>query len=447
MIAISISFLQWLVCGLAAALLLDPSLRGRRLIGSSFLLGSGIAAFTLLALSLAGVRWTSVSATAIFGAITLGLWFGARARIRCAGEIVSTAKSSTAPDRIGAAVVDLVTLCLIAGHSVFATLSPVAEWDFWAIWGLKARVFFEHGGVDWTFLENPLNAFTHPDYPLLLPLDYAWITLLDGGWNDRWLGILTTAFGVGLLLILRDLFEEEFRGRALAALATLAVACFALSPWIGMAEGPLVALGTAGVLTIRRGFVREHSPSIALGSVLLGLAAFTKNEGLSLMVAAAAGAALALGARWRSITRLWPALAVAAPWVILRFSHGLQTDLTSGSVGERAARQLENVPAIAIALADNVPDEPLFWLGVVLAVLLFAPEAMRREKFLTVAVLVQVLFYIGAYVVTPNELSWHVASSWVRLLEQVAVAAGFGALAVLGRAVEGSELVEYPSAS
>jgi hypothetical protein len=57
------------------------------------------------------------------------------------------------------------------------------------------------------------------------------------------------------------------------------------------------------------------------------------------------------------------------------------------------------------------------------------------------------LFYIAAYVVTPNELRWHVASSWVRLLEQVAVPAGFVAVTILGRVLEGVDREEYSSAS
>jgi hypothetical protein len=447
LIAITISFAQWLVCGLAAALLIDPSSGGRRLVGTAFLLGSGIAAFTLLALSLAGVRWTATSSALLLAAVTLALWFAGVRRRRASPPRERRAPETTAADRIAAAAVDLVTLLLIAGHAVYATLAPVAEWDFWAIWGLKARTFIANGGIDWAYLEHPFNAFTHPDYPILLPLDYAWITLFGEGWSDRWLGILTTAFGAALLLILRDLFEEELRGRTLAALATLAVASFSLSPWIGMAEGPLVAFGGAGLLIVRRGLMKNDGAAIASGSVLLGLAGFTKNEGLSLIIAAIIAAFLYLGTRRREVVRLWPSVALAAPWLLLRAIHGLQTDLASGSVAERATQQLQNLPALTSALADNLPDEPLFWIAVAAAILLFARRELRIERFVVAAVVIQVLFYIAAYVVTPNELRWHVASSWVRLLEQVAVPAGFVAVTILGRVLEGADGEGYSSTS
>ena len=147
--------------------------------------------------------------------------------------------STLARDPLALAV-DACTALLVVAHGAYANLVRGDEWDFWAIWGLKARLFLEHRGIDWRFLEHPFNTFAHPDYPLLVPLHYVHVVLFEGRWNDRWLGILTTLFAASLLLIVRDLFEEELQRPVVAALATLAVASASFS-MIGLADGPMIA--------------------------------------------------------------------------------------------------------------------------------------------------------------------------------------------------------------
>src|SRR5207253_7119 len=129
--------------------------------------------------------------------------------VGCSLFVVRRDRPTTNDERRTLDVLDLATLISLAAYAVYATLAPLWEWDFWAIWGLKARVFLEHGGIDWRFLESRWNAFTHPDYPLLVPLNFDFVALIGGGWSDRWLGILFVAYAVALLLIARALAARE----------------------------------------------------------------------------------------------------------------------------------------------------------------------------------------------------------------------------------------------
>ena len=49
--------------------------------------------------------------------------------------------------------------------------SPLGFWDAWAIWNLRAR-FIVRAGSDWRDAFS-LSGWSHPDYPLLLPLSVA----------------------------------------------------------------------------------------------------------------------------------------------------------------------------------------------------------------------------------------------------------------------------------
>ncbi|HEX6095542.1 MAG TPA: hypothetical protein VF432_04380 [Thermoanaerobaculia bacterium] len=409
MIAALLAVLQSLVVGIAAARWIDPAAPPRRLLGTAYLLGSGICAFVLLALSVAGIRWTTATFTVAYCLVAIALW--APLLRRAAPAVEGGGRAS---------LIDLGTLALVIAHGVYAWKAGGREWDFWAIWGQKARVFFTHGGVDWTFLVHPDHAFTHPDYPPLLSLEYVRLALLGGAWNESPMGLLSTLHAAAVLLIVRDFFAEELRP-AMAAAATLAAASGALSN-AGMADAPMIAYGTAALLSIRRGSMRT-------GAVLLGLAAFTKNEGLALIAAVVLGLVAdgRRAARRSAILRLWPALAIVSPWLVLRAVHALPTDLATGALSERIRLAFSHVPELLRALAEFPPRHPLFWIGVAAALLVYARQ-LDRERFLLTVIVVQLGFYLAAYLVTPHDLTPHVGSSWPRILQHVAIPAAFVAL-------------------
>lgn len=415
MIAVLLAALQALIVGVAAARWLDPAAPPRRLLGTAYLLGSGICAFLLLALSVTGVGWTNAAFTIAYCLVAIALWAPLLRR-----AMPAATKGGSA------SILDLATLGLVVAHGAYTWKAAGGEWDFWAIWGQKARVFFLHGGIDWAYLQHPDHAFTHPDYPPLLPLEYVRVALLGGGWNESALGLLSTLYAAAVLLIVRDFFAEELRP-LLASAATLAVASGALSN-AGMADAPLIAYAAAALLAIRRGDMR-------IGAVLLGLAAFTKNEGLALIAAVALG--LVVASRRSAVLRLWPALAIPAPWLVLRAVHALSTDLTKGAFSDRALRALGNVPELARALAEFPPQHPLFWIGVA-AALLFCARQLQQERFLLTVILVQLGFYLAAYLVTPHDLTPHVGSSWPRILQHMAIPAAFVALTLTARRLDES---------
>ena len=302
------------------------------------------------------------------------------------------------------ALIDAITLILVAGYARFATIAPTPEADFIGIWGLKAREFWVAHGIDWQFLENPLNAFAHPDYPPLVPLLFDVHAVIANAWIDRWLGVVNVAFGVATLLIVRAHLADEIATPWKRAIATLAFVPFALSPWIGLAECAMVAYGTAGLLLLRRATVRDALH----GAIYLGFAANCKNEGLTLIAAAAL--ALLVTNR-RMLIHLWPAVALAAPWSVLRYVHHLRNDLVAGF-------HLGDVAQTLAALAQQAVGKPLFWFGIALAFVI-APRRLVRERFLIVAIVLQLLFFVAAYVVTPHDVIWHVRWSWERIVGQL----------------------------
>ncbi|HUP65235.1 MAG TPA: hypothetical protein VM557_08140 [Thermoanaerobaculia bacterium] len=415
--------------GVAIARALDPSSRGAALLARGFLLGLGTASLILLLFTNLGIAWSLSRAGIGFVAVAVLAALAARRRrrpVRAAAAGPPASRSAL----VLSIVLWIVVAATLAGHAIFATLASPPEWDYWAIWGLKGKVFAQAGAVDWSWLERPANAFAHPDYPPLLPLAYDTLSLAQGGWDDRWFGLLFTALAATLVaLVAAEIRSEASPVWAAVAAAALAGPVAALP--IGLAELPLLAFATAGLLDLRGALLRGEEERMPMAGVLLGLAAMTKNEGSAILVAAVlAGVLAARPGPFRPLLRLWPAPALAGWWLLLRSAHGLSTDLFAGDLAGRIFGFAGNLAPMFGALMRTLPLSPLFWAAALLILLLGRREALARERFLLAVMALQIAFYLGTYTLTPRDAGWHVRSSWRRVVTHVAAPLVFVAVIV-----------------
>jgi hypothetical protein len=377
------------------------------LIGEAYLLGAGAATLVLFALSSVGMRWSRMSLGAGLALVAvIATWIALRKKARWPVAL-----------KLGAAnLIDVLTAAFIGGHFLLATVAPPIESDYLLIWGVKARMFFSAGGIDWSYLDAPLNVPSHPDYPLLLPFLYDVYAIVHGAWPQAWMGFVTFAFGLAGLLALRSLLSEEMPKIA-RAIATLILMPLMFSPFMGIAEGPLIAYATIGVLYVRRGVAQSSRWDVVAGSVFLGLGAWTKNEGLALIAVVAVG--MIVARRFRLLPALLPAVAINVPWFVLHRVHGLKVDLAAGGAVERMAARVSDPLPILEALLARTGMPLLFWIGIAVAVAIGFRRMAGEDRFLTVTTLLQLLVYAGVYFMTPRELAWHIDTSWERVLRQI----------------------------
>jgi hypothetical protein len=426
MTAVVVAILSLTVLGLPVALAVDRSSRGPLLLGTAFLYGSGAIYLVLLGLSVLHIPWTVVTLAIAALLPWAALWFIPR-------------QPTTDNRQLNFHWLDIPTLLTLIGFAFYCTLAPMWEWDFWAIWGLKARVFLEHGGIDWQFLESRWNAWVHPDYPLLVTLNFDFVALLNGGWSDRWLGALSFAWAVALVLIVRGLAARE-ASTVPAAVVTLAVVPIAASRYVGLGEGPLIAFGAAGVLLAWRALRLDDAAAWRHAALLLGFAACVKNEGVALLVSVTI-AVLIL--RARDVMRLWPAFAVVVPWIILRATHDLPTDIATGSVVGRVLYRMPYSAEIFLFLMRWM-YHPFFWAALLAGLLILPARARREQSFILLVTAVQFGFYVGSYYATPHDARWHVAASWSRLTEQIAIPITYAVVLMLAKYIAAVE--ESPDA-
>ncbi|HEX6101316.1 MAG TPA: hypothetical protein VF432_33680 [Thermoanaerobaculia bacterium] len=415
-----------LLYGVPVALALEPRLRGATLAGTAFLLGAGAAWAHLFLLSALRVPWSRTSVIlamaplfALAVTVILSRGDGEGPRGKNADRSVgrgSFAVFAAQDDRVR--VLDAVTIAIVVAYAIFALWAPPYEWDFYGIWGLKARWFFDTKGLDWSTVPYIGKA----DYPVLMPLLFDFVAVMTKTWNDVTFGWVYVFLCASVLAIIRGMFADEVKH---PALATLAIAFPTLNLWVGLAEAGVMAFGCAGLFFLRRG-------SIALGAVMLGLAASSKNEGLAL-IGVAALALLVTTRSLRKVLQLWPAVAIVVPWMIARAVLKLSTDFTDQSMVSRILGRLRNPSEVLDAFVKAPPDQPWFWLAVLAAVLVFLREAIRREAFLLIAVTLQLGLMFAQALATPWDFASHVSLTLNRLPHQIAPAAGFLATVILSR--------------
>ena len=406
----------FVLSGLGPARLLDRSARGGLLIAESLLAGSGVVAAILAVESVLGLRWSGTALVVPVAALTI--WSAA-----------ALPPMSFKVTKSGAFTAALQG-ALVLWHAAYATRADLYDWtrwligrrDFFFIWGYKARLFYTSHAIPWSFLGALPNDFSHPDYPLLVPLQFAVPSILAGSWQPRTIGIVETSLAVAALVIAHCCLRDELPP-LVAGIGTLALSGCALLPWPGFADGPLVVYSASAALLLRS----RRPEGVPMAALLLAMTAMSKNEGIAFVAATAV--ALAIADRKRLRVLIMPAIVIIL-WMLVRWN--LHTDLFAPGLFTRIAK---NVMLFPKAFANIGAYQPIVWAGALGAFALAPRENVRREWFLLTIVGLQLAFYLAAYAVTPLDVVGHVNGSWDRISSHVTMLVAFAGVTSAGAAL------------
>jgi len=248
----------------------------------------GLALFTTLSFLLYLAHWSGVGAVLAALAVTLlVLVLGVRAL--AAARRTDAVPGHGASEPVGGGRLEAVIVAAglglaiiqVAYSGLLAARAPFAAWDAWSFWALKAFMFTS-GGPPQGYFHDPLTLYTHPDYPLNLPLAAAALFRIPGQ-----IGVVLAAligpscFGALLLLLYAGL--TRLYGRATAALAVGALSFVPALPVqaaSGNADAPLAMYTGAATLYLLLWWRLRRPADALLMGLLAGGAVWTKREGL-----------------------------------------------------------------------------------------------------------------------------------------------------------------------
>src|SRR5215510_849238 len=345
----------------------------------------------------------------------------------------------------------LSVLFIVAVASAVATFvflsvrEPHGEWDAWAVYNMKARFLFRAGN-DWRDLFREPTGWTSPDYPLLIPAGIAACWTLMGGETVAvpiTFGMLFTIATIGVVYISVSLL----RGKNQGLLAGLILACTPFLPIHGANQYTDVPLGFFLCATLALFHLQDTLPEqtyrffehgfLVLAGVMLGFSTWTKNEGVLFLVAifVARFVALAPAKGLKSYGRQLAIVGVGLVPVLLVVFYFKVTLATPNRMlfppqGPGFFEKLLDTSRYWIVLNAFVTEGLVFgkWVVSLTACLLFyllliGLSINQKEVTNVVASLIalgiMLIGYFMALVMSPLDLSGHIATSLNRVLLQL----------------------------
>ncbi len=371
------------------------------------------------------------------------------------GRFISPAKDRRKDARLSLRLIPAVTGVTAVSAALSFLLTTLAEphgkWDAFLIWNLHARFLFRSGAEWMDYFRSGLD-WTHPDYPLLLPLAVERAWEYCGGETLAAPAVIAAFFTFSVAGLLASALGT-FRGRDHGLLGTAVLLASPLFVLIGasqLADVPLsfYMLGAVALLFLHdRGTGREGA--LATAGLFTGLAAWTKNEGVlfcALFLSARPVASLFFAGSKRALKEFLLLAGGASPalLVLLMFKIAVapQSDLIAGQSPAVILEKLADpgrYGAILLAclrtgltFTQGIPDVRAPFVpnpaipGIALLALYFLIAGKEstpgyRQGIVTgwAIVLLMTAGYFFVLVITPHDLKWHLMTSLNRLFLQL----------------------------
>lgn len=333
-----------------------------------------------------------------------------------------------------------VALAILLGLEIalvfVLTFKHTLGWDGLVIWELKARYAYLNGGaLPSAYFSDATRVFSHPEYPLFLPMLETWIYFWIGEPDQYWVKLIFPIFyAVGMLLLAQA--GAAISGRRYLGL--IAANLFLFVPFLtrfaggvvlGYVDVPfsIVYLAAFYFLLV---FARDNSAGgLSIFLVLAALLPWVKREGAILWLVLAVCGAFTI---WRrrgilpALASLLPGIGMIASWQIyLRAVHSRSAQeflpVTLSTLSSNAHR-LGPILRSLFKEMTAISHWNLLWFATLIAFLCIMVRNRRREVWILITCTVlPIALYGGTYVFSAwSDYQHHVDSSLPRLLLHVA---------------------------
>ena len=427
------------------ALRLDVSMRSRAVIAAvAVCAGLGLSSLTttwLLVLGMVIGRAFVVVDTLLWIVIGGGaLWYLRRLPHAVEGRVVAIAATSprrfTTVDWLVRGLFAVIAATAIVAAVVAYMNAPHGQWDAWAVWNQKAR-FMYRGDSGW--LAMLAHDWSNPGHPWLVPTIVARLWAYAGAELTIVPAMVAMIFGAAIVAVVVGALDAS-RARAwIAGSVLLAAGTFVQQVTSQQADVPFAFFLVSTLVVLREATLAggrsegAMTGALVLAGTLAGLAAWTKNEGLLVVVAVAALVA------WLALRQRRPRM--AAWWVVGAVPAVVTLAWFKLVVAPVAPGYLPEAPTLALVLERLLGPErhavvdPLLWqyarawggplaggvvpLGLAAAALVAVMRIGGSTRVVLGVIGIMFVGYYGIYLLTSMDIEWLVMTTFDRLLVQI----------------------------
>ena len=365
--------------------------------------------------------------------------------------------SAISPAKIIALTLLFAQLCFV----IWFVLNRGLGWDGIMVWEIKARLICLNNGVmPLGYFSDPTRRWSHPEYPLLLPMAESWLYSWIGRCDQ---GLVKFIFPPFYLAAIGLLYVGSSKQGAQGTLKFIAPLLMFFVPLVivqegsissGYADYPLAVYYLGAVIYLLDYFRTKSSAALYAASALGALLPWVKTEGailwFSLMVLQ--GLVATLRRELRPIIAMGlPGVCVILGWMLITRSAGATSQdfypFSPGVLWMNLSRSGTIFGSLGIELL-RASHWGVLWLGVAVVTLLnlFTSRNRLRYAHLILIVLPITMYSLTYYFSRWNPVSLHIDSSLNRLLLQpslmavlyVSIPVALGCHLRIGRAMKSS---------
>jgi 4-amino-4-deoxy-L-arabinose transferase-like glycosyltransferase len=317
------------------------------------------------------------------------------------------------------------------------------------IWDLHAK-FLTSQGTTWRAYFSPMLDWSHPDYPLLVPATVAISWILYGQQNPLLPVLVGFIFTYGLVGLFFSALIQNVKYKT-AVLSTCLLLCVPTLFFFGAIQYADIPLSFAylSAIIILISYIQQgmrSEKSLILLGLVVGMAAWTKNEGFCFIIATTLALAL-LAFKTSKKKLLYYAIGLLPIFVlVLIFKYKIAAVPNDLFVKFSIENYLQLImdPSRYRLILEALGNQFLHGGGgiigiipmiIVVTIILGMNSKIGSLPSKTAIGILAFTFiqYLCIYIITPHDLEWHLNYSLDRLILQLLPSAWFVISLSLGR--------------
>ncbi|RYE23135.1 MAG: hypothetical protein EOP51_11470 [Sphingobacteriales bacterium] len=324
----------------------------------------------------------------------------------------------------------LVAGVMVLTNKAFYTGEKHGVWDAWAIWNLDAKYLCDIHHWKNMLLNTQL---AHADYPLALPSNIAFFSRLFTSSFS-----IVVAYALHFLITLSIpvlIYVDTYRrSMVLAGIALLLIATndFYLMQGLYQLADTLLALFFLCALVCMQHH-KDDTRMLVLTGAFLGFAMWTKNEGAILAAIFCLFYFKELFGQYRIKHTLAGFALPLLTWLLFKLVYAPANDMVAGQ-GQGTMAMIQDWSRYKLiweSFTTNLNQHFKLLKWVVLIYLVICAIRRRMPDKRLLMLLTCMLVYLLVYVVSPNNLEWHLFTSLSRLMHQLTPATLYVMLTIL----------------